>query len=205
MNIPSISYAVTTHNEGERVLKLIDTLLLHKSHTDEVVVLDDYSTDPITKLAIKKATRLYMRKFENDFAEHKNYLNGKCRGDYIVQFDGDELPTKNLLKIIPQLVSSWPETDLFWIPRENKLYDIDMELIRKWNWNVDELNRINYPDYQGRIYKNQQDIKWTRPLHELITGHKTQRVLRHSSGVDILHHRHMEEQIKHNSYYDENF
>jgi glycosyltransferase involved in cell wall biosynthesis len=205
MNTKSISYAITTHNEGESVLKLLNTIQIYKRDYDEVIVLDDHSTEIITKSAITNSTKVYTRKFSNNFAEHKNYLNERCNGDYILQFDGDELPTENLIKIIPQFISAWPDVDLFWIPRENKLHEIDMELIDRWHWSVDCKNRINYPDYQGRLYKNDPRIKWTRPLHEMISGHTSQRVLPPNSGLDIIHHRHMDVQVRNNKYYDENF
>ena len=205
MNTKSISYAITTHNEGESVLKLLNTIQIHKRECDEVIVLDDFSTDATTKAAITNSTKVYTRKFSNDYAEHKNYLNEQCGCDYILQFDGDEFPTDNLIKIIPQFISAWPDVDLFWIPRENKLHNIDMKWIDKWNWSVDPVGRVNYPDYQGRLYKNDPTIKWVRPLHEMISGHTNQRVLPPNSGLDILHHRHMDIQIRNNIYYDENF
>ena len=32
---------------------------------------------------------------------------------------------------------------------------------------------INSPDYQARVFRNHKDIRWTRPVHEMITGCKT--------------------------------
>lgn len=32
---------------------------------------------------------------------------------------------------------------------------------------------INFPDYQGRLYKNRDDIQWVGKVHEKIQGHNT--------------------------------
>ena len=32
---------------------------------------------------------------------------------------------------------------------------------------------INSPDFQSRIFRNRDDIRWERPVHEMITGCKT--------------------------------
>jgi|SaaInlV_100m_DNA_2_1039680.scaffolds.fasta_scaffold21611_2 glycosyltransferase involved in cell wall biosynthesis len=202
---PSISYAITTHNEGSSVQDLIDHIKKQMSSVDELVIVDDYSTDQTTLSALSDVRLVYKRKLNNNFSSQKNYLNSKCTKDYIFQFDGDELPSESLLSVAKHFVKNYQDTDLFWIPRDNQLFELDMDYINKWGWVVDTQNRINYPDYQGRLFKNSDDIRWTRPVHEIISGHETQRVFPINAGVDILHTRHMSRQIQSNAYYDENF
>lgn len=202
---PNISYAITTHNEGENVKKLLDDINKYKSHLDEIVILDDFSTETHTCNALKTEKNVFKKKFNDDFAKHKNYLNSLCKKEYILQIDGDETLSVSLHKNIQEIIRLWNDIDLFWIPRENKLHNLDMSYIKKWKWNVDKKNRINYPDYQGRLYKNSNHIRWTRKVHEIIEGHKTQKVLPHNSNIDIIHHRDMSKQIKNNEYYDRTF
>lgn len=201
----SVSYAITTHNEGASIQKLIERINKCKDNIDELVILDDYSTDPNTLSILAKESKVYKKKFNNDYAIHKNYLNSLCSGDYIFQFDGDELPQEFLLNNTKRIISGSPSTDLFWVPRENQLIELDMEYIKKWKWKVDEYGRINYPDYQGRLYKNSPEIYWHRSVHELITGWKRQTVLPKNSKIDILHKRHMKTQIKNQKFYNETF
>ena len=201
----TISYAITTHNEGRPVQDLIDHIKGQMSREDELVIVDDYSTDQTTLSAISDVRFVYKRKLNNNFSSQKNYLNSKCTKDYIFQFDGDELPSTSLLSVAKAFVKNYQDTDLFWIPRYNRLFELDMDYINKWGWTVDDQNRINYPDYQGRLFKNSASIQWTRPVHEIISGHKTQRIFPQNAGVDILHTRHMHRQIQSNKYYDENF
>ena len=175
------------------------------SVADELIILDDYSTDSNTLSILAKNKNIYKKKFNKDYSAHKNYLNSLCTRDYIFQFDGDELPSEMLLLNSKRFISCSPSTDLFWVPRDNRLFDIDMNFIKEWNWKVDDQERVNYPDYQGRLYKNSPNIFWTRKVHELITGYKKFTFLPKNSGIDILHARHMTKQITNNKFYDENF
>jgi glycosyltransferase involved in cell wall biosynthesis len=204
--VTGISYAVTTHNEGSSIEKLLDKISKIITKNDELVILDYYSSDIETVNILKKyKNNLYKRKFNHDFSEHKNYLNSLCKKQYIFQLDGDELPSDNLIKFIQNITKYKYDIELFWIPRDNKLYNLDMTYIKKWKWVVDRSGRINYPDYQGRLFKNTHDIKWTRNVHEMITGHKNQMVLPKNAGVDILHHRDMSHQLRSIKYYNEQF
>lgn len=200
-----ISYAITTHNEGASIGNLISLLQSFKRTHDEIIILDDYSTDTLTKKLLLKNKNVFKRRFNNNFSEHKNYLNSLCSGDYIFQFDGDEIPSLNLLKFIQKVIYMKPNIDLFWIPRDNKLFNIDLNYIKKIKWKIDKTGRINYPDYQGRVYKNTSNIKWTRDVHEVIEGHKTQMILPKDFKLDIIHHRSMEHQLRSNKFYSENF
>ena len=201
----SVSYAITTHNEGKSIGSLLSTLTHYKRKCDEIVILDDHSTDSVTKNILSRQSNVYTRKFNKNFAEHKNHLSSLCRCDYIFQLDGDELPSRSLCSFIQTITEHGTDVDLFWIPRDNQLYDINMDYIKKLKWVVDTQNRINYPDYQGRFFKNKPHIKWIRPVHEIISGHNSQVILPKNSNIDILHHRHMDHQIRSNTFYDENF
>ena len=72
-----ISYAILTHNEGEYIENLLSFLINHKQSEDEIVVVDDYSTDELTKSILDKYSshiKLEYREFDGDHTQ-KNYLN----------------------------------------------------------------------------------------------------------------------------------
>ena len=64
------------------------------------------------------------------------------------------------------------DVDLIWLPRVNTVEGITEEHIQKWGWRVTEKGWVNFPDYQGRIYKNDKSIYWENPVHEVIKGAK---------------------------------
>jgi hypothetical protein len=66
----------------------------------------------------------------------------------------------------------------------------------------DNNGRINYPDFQTRIYKNISDIKWEGKVHERVVGFKTYSSLPINQDWDLLHIKSLERQEKQNNYYN---
>ena len=204
-----ISYAITVCNELEEVKSLLSFLHLHKRVEDEICVLLDKPKashlliDELYKWASSDKIKLKESSFNNHFADWKNELNRMCSGDFIFQLDADELPTEELIEALPYLINQ--EVDIILIPRENTVKGITDEHIQKWNWNVDDLGRINWPDYQWRFYKNLPTIKWVNKVHERLDGYKLFGALPNNLAAGPLYIKHpktIEKQEKQNSYYD---
>jgi glycosyltransferase involved in cell wall biosynthesis len=102
----SISYCITTHNEGAVYIKpLLDRLLKHLQPEDEIVVVDDFSDDPSTVNVLEEyrdRVNLYFNPLDNDFAAHKNFAKSKCTKDYIFFIDADENLHENLLMTLKE-------------------------------------------------------------------------------------------------------
>jgi len=172
-----ISYSILTHNETDSLQKLLSFLVEHKDAEDEIVILDDYSDNETTKSILDTMTSIHEIKFEQrrllkDFAGQKNHLKNMCTGDYIFNLDADELPHKWLMKNIKEILQANPSVDLYWVPRVNTVEGLTQEHINKWGWNVNEKGWVNFPDYQGRIWKNRTSIRWEKPVHETLVGYK---------------------------------
>jgi len=204
---PLISFAVTTHNEGEYIRDLLDQLVPYCERTgDEIVVVDDNSTDVFTAnllydYADKDKIQLYQHELNNDFAAHKNFLNSKCTGEYIFQVDADEKFHDNLLTYLHDIVDNNKNIDLFLIPRVNIVNGLTAEDIRRWGWRINEKGWVMFPDYQTRLYRNNEEIKWDGKVHERIVGYKTQAPLPDEEEWSLYHIKEIERQRKQNDYY----
>lgn len=199
-----ISYGILTHDEGEYIETLLSFLVNNKRPEDEIVVVDDFSTDELTKSILEKYKdhiTLHYREFDGDELQ-RNFLNSKCTGDYILQLDADELLTPTFIGILPEILELNKEVELFIMPRINTVEGLTDEYIKKWNWNVDDRGRINFPDWQLRLYKNSDSIKWKGLLHGKITGAKKYTFLDTQDMFCILHHKKLDRQIKQNDLYD---
>lgn len=202
-----ISFAITTHNEGEYIQKLLEQLITHTKITDsEIVILDDFSDDVRTIeildwAQLQPKTTVVKRKLDNNFATQKNYLNSLCKGDYIFQIDADELLHPHLLSHVDAVVKSNSEVDLFLVPRVNLVQGLTQTDIENWGWVVNENNWVMWPDYQTRIYKNIPSIKWERAVHERITGYDVMAKLPAEEEWAIYHIKDIDRQRKQNSYY----
>ena len=200
-----ISYAITVCNELEELKRLVDHLVDLKRKEDEIVILvdlpkaSDELVSYVQQLRIEGLAEGDGGYFDGHFANWKNKLKDLCTRDYIFQIDADELPTSDLITDL-HLILGGNNVDLFLVPRDNKVKGITEEHIKKWGWKVDILGRINFPDYQTRIYKNSPDIKWINKVHERIDGFKTYAALPHEY---FMHHiKTIERQEKQNNYYD---
>ena len=202
-----ISFAITTHNEGEYIRDLFDQLIPYCETTgDEIVVVDDTSTDAFTcqllyDYADENKIRLYTHELNNDFAAHKNYLNSMCEGDYIFQVDADEKFHDNLLTYLHDIVYNNTQVDVFLIPRVNVVNGLTDEDVRRWGWQVNDKGWVMFPDYQTRLYKNVSHIKWEGKVHERIVGYKTMAHLPDEEEFALYHIKEIDRQRKQNDYY----
>jgi glycosyltransferase involved in cell wall biosynthesis len=204
---PLISFAITTHNEGEYIRDLFDQLVPHCEQTgDEIIVVDDNSTDPFTlnllyDYADRNIIQLYSHELNHDFGAHKNFLNSKCNGKYIFQVDADEKFNPNLLTYIHDIIDN-NDIDLYMIPRVNVVNGLTDEDIRRWGWRINDKGWVMFPDYQTRLYKNTPEIKWEGKVHERIVGYKTTAPLPEEEEWCLYHIKDIDRQRKQNDYYD---
>jgi glycosyltransferase involved in cell wall biosynthesis len=201
-----ISYSILTHNETDSLLKLIEFIVKHKDEEDEIVILDDYSDNEKTKEILDTMCSIHEIKFEqrhllNDYGEQKNYLKRMCSGDYIFNLDADELPHKSLITNIKPILEVNPTIDLYWVPRVNTVEGLTQEHISKWRWNVNEKGWVNFPDYQGRIWRNRPNILWKNPVHEVLTGYKEHTYLPAEEDFCFYHPKNIDRQEKQNEKY----
>ena len=201
-----ISYSILTHNETDSLQKLLSFLVEHKDEGDEIVILDDYSDNETTKSILDTMTSIHEIKFEQrrllkDFAGQKNHLKNMCTGDYIFNLDADELPHKWLMKNIKEILQANPSVDLYWVPRVNTVEGLTQEHINKWGWQVNEKGWVNFPDYQGRIWKNRTSIRWEKPVHETLVGYKEYTYLPMEEQFAFYHPKDIDRQEKQNEFY----
>jgi hypothetical protein len=201
-----ISYAITVCDELQEIKRLVPFLLEHKRPEDEIIVLYDQKNGsdevidfllPFNRFPHVQTWRGMV--FVNDFSIWKNKLNDYCGGDYILQLDADEMITEELIKMLPAILESNPEVDLFVLPRINTVDGITEEHINKWGWKQDEQGRINFPDWQGRLYR--KGLNWYGKVHEKIIGAKKYSIMPEDEGFCILHPKTIERQERQNNFY----
>lgn len=142
-----ISYGITVCSELEEVKRLVNFLLSNKRKEDEIVILFDEKNgtqivkDYLTSIAHQATVAVH--DFENHFADWKNLLNSYCSGDYIVQYDADELPNQELISNLPHILEANPELDVLLVPRVNTVEGLTQKHIEKWGWGVTKLESPN--------------------------------------------------------------
>ena len=207
-----LSYGITVHNEHEELNQLLELLIHNTDQEDEIVIVDDFSNQEtqdvigswVQQYSDKKTIRVFQRKLDKDFASQKNFVIEQCTGDYIFHIDADEYPNVILLQQLKQILEI-NEVDLLWIPRVNTVEGMTEDDIQKWGWKISEQGWVNYPDYQSRVFRRTDSIRWERPLHELIKGAKTYSHLPPHEELSLYHPKTIEKQTQQNMFYNQNF
>lgn len=204
-----ISYGITVCNEQAELDNLLHHLSKHIREDDEVVVTQDVSNENefVSKVIEKYEYSDYFKNlktttfnFNGDFSELKNYTKSQCSGDYIFHLDADEIPNPILIEQLPEILSI-NDTDLLWVPRINIVNGITPKHMEMWGWGATEEGWINFPDYQARVFRNTEDIKWKRPVHEHIWGCKTYSHLPPHEELTLKHVKDIKKQEKQNNLY----
>jgi GT2 family glycosyltransferase len=202
-----ISYAITVCNELEEIKRLIPFLIKHKQIHDEIVILFDEKNgtqevlDYLRQFNLLPNVQTWRNFFTENFAEAKNRLNMYCKNEWIYQLDADEMIDENLMLNLPDILESNQNIDLFFVPRINIVNGITEEHIQKWKWHVNENGWINFPDFQGRIYRNKAGIEWSGKVHERIIGAKNYTSLPTEEVYCIKHIKEISRQERQNNLY----
>ena len=203
-----ISYAITVCNEVVEITNLLNFLLKQRRKEDEIVVLFDKKNGTpevwslLGELKDEDNIQYHSATFKHHFADWKNHLSTLCSGDYIFQIDADEVPNSILIESLPEILTSNPDNEVYLVPRVNTVSGLTQEHISKWRWNVDKEDRVNWPDYQWRIWKNKPEIKWVNKVHEKLEGFKTYALLPALTDLALYHPKTIQKQEKQNKYYD---
>ena len=214
-----ISYGITVYNEHKELDNLLFHLSKHIRDEDEVVITQDVSKVGEKSIvqddfqALERVLEKYEYgnyfnnlkvttfEFRKDFSALKNYTKKYCTGDYIFHIDADEIPNEILLQQLPTILEI-NDTDLVWVPRINIVNGITDWHLHHWHWRQTEQGWINFPDYQARIFKNEEHIKWVREVHEHIDGAKTYSHLPPHEELTLKHEKDIVRQEQQNRLYD---
>jgi len=190
----------------EEIKRLVPFLIENKRIEDEIVILYDETNgnpeilDFLLPHNIKPNVQTWRGfGFEGNFADWKNKLNDYCTGDYIYQIDADEMISEYMVKNLHEILLLNKNVDLIFIPRMNTVQGLTEEHIKMWNWRIDSKNLINFPDWQGRVYR--KGLIWYGKVHERIAGGQRFASLPLDEEYCIQHHKTIERQEKQNKLY----
>lgn len=86
------SCVILVHNEEETIARCLRSL----QFCDEIIVIDDQSTDKTVEIAKKYKAKVISHPLNNDFATQRNYVSEQARYDWILYVDADEEVTEEL-------------------------------------------------------------------------------------------------------------
>jgi glycosyltransferase involved in cell wall biosynthesis len=137
-NKAKISGLVLTHNSEGTLEECLKSL----QWVDEIVLIDDNSSDRTIEIATKYNVRVLIRKLD-DFSSQRNFGLENCNNDWVLVLDSDEQISDALQKEIKSILNQ-PIIDKtgFQIPRKNFF-------MGTWIRSI-------YPDYCLRLFRRSQ-------------------------------------------------
>ena len=97
-----VSVVILTKNEEE---KIEDCLKSVWGWVDEIIVVDDESTDRTREIASKYADRVLVKKMDIE-GKHRNWAYSQAKNDWIFSLDADEVVTPELKREIEKVVET---------------------------------------------------------------------------------------------------
>ncbi|MFA6281666.1 MAG: glycosyltransferase family 2 protein [Candidatus Omnitrophota bacterium] len=119
MNKAKVSVVILAKNESGRIK---DCLLSVSGWTDEIIVIDDASTDNTVELSTSLGATVFVKKMDVE-GTHRNWAYLKTRNEWVLSLDADERPTPELKEEINALLVNNPKENAFTIPRRNFIGD----------------------------------------------------------------------------------
>ena len=136
MNQPTkLSGVIITFNEEHNIGRCIDSL---KKVTDEIVVVDSFSTDGTKAICLEKGVRFLENPFEGHI-EQKNFAMEQAQHNYVLSLDADEALSPELEQAILEVKKDF-KFDSY---RFNRLTNYCGKWIKHCGW---------YPDTKLRLW-----------------------------------------------------
>ena len=125
---------IPTGNEQDNIVEAIQSVRF----SDEIMVVDSFSTDDTVKLARPLVDTILQREYENS-ASQKNWAIPQAKHEWILLLDADERVTSELQKEVMRMIHSNTEYSGFWIRRENYFMG---KKVRFSGWQGDKVIRL---------------------------------------------------------------
>src|SRR3989344_2887788 len=112
-----LTVVVLTRNEEANLAKCLDSL----KFCDEILIVDDSSTDTTLEIAKKHKARVVQHALNSDFSAQRNYALSQITSGWILFVDADEVVTPELAAEIHKAIQKSGFVGYF-LPREDILW-----------------------------------------------------------------------------------
>jgi glycosyltransferase involved in cell wall biosynthesis len=134
-----LSVIILTYNEEQNIVRCLNSI---KDLSNDIIIIDSYSTDSTLKICKEYGCRIYQHPFENHAKQFNWALdNVEINNNWIIRLDCDEIIPDKLKKEIKDTLNGSPGYDAYYLNRR-------MYLMNKWLRH----GRM-YPHYITRLFR----------------------------------------------------
>ncbi len=109
----TVSVIILARNEEHNIHDCIESV----QFADEVLVIDDFSTDNTVKIAEEMGARVVQHAMNGDWAYQRRFAISQAHCEWILFIDSDERVSPELAKSIHEAINGEPKA--YWLPRYN--------------------------------------------------------------------------------------
>lgn len=147
-----LSVVISSYNEEKKIEECLDSV----KWADEIIVIENSSTDNTAKIARKYTKKVFERSNDPMLNVNKNFGFSKANNEWILSLDADERVAPELKKEIESVLNKKSIFNGYWIPRKNIIFG---KWIQYTGW---------YPDHQLRLFKKGKGKFPEVHVHEMI-------------------------------------
>ena len=195
MSTTPISVVIVAKNEEGRIKDCINSV---SGWADEIIVVDDESTDNTSDLAKSLGAKVFVRKMDIE-GKHRNWAYAQAHNDWVLSVDADERPTKDLQEEISSTIKN-TEFTYFTIPHKTYIGDY---FIRWGGW---------YPASKVKLFRKDKFRYEEVEVHPRILvegegGHLTKDVIHYSyrNWADFLNKTNKQTTLEAQKWYNYSF
>lgn len=148
----AISVVISAWNEEKNLGRTLEAL----SWADEVIVVDNSSTDKTASIAKKHKATVFTRPNDLMLNKNKNFGFTKATHEWILNLDADEVVTEELRREILAVIKDPNSLNGYWIKRKNIIFG---KWIQHGLW---------WPDKQLRLFRKEKGKFPCKHIHEYI-------------------------------------
>jgi len=145
-----ISVVISAFNEEKNIKACLESI----KWADEIIVVDNSSSDKTVVLAKKYTAKIYRRPNYQMLNINKNYGFEKAEGEWLLNLDADERVNDKLKEEIREVTKQPQKVVAFQMPRKNIIFG---QWIKHGIW---------WPDYQIRLFKKGKAKFACKHVHE---------------------------------------
>ena len=167
-----LTYTIQVCNESRELFSLLSFLRKTVDDEDEINVVVDSNrvTERIESVLehFKERINIFRRPFD-EFHTNAQFHIEKATGEYIFGMDADEMPQELLIKNVKKIIND-SGAEIIAVPRINIDPGYTEAFLERCNYKINDVGWINWPDFQTRIFKKCDHIKWTDEMHTKLSG-----------------------------------
>lgn len=143
-----ITVIILAKNEEGNIVDCLESV----SFADEVIVIDDESTDRTFEVSRQNGAKVLKRKLDHDFSKQRNFALSQATHEWVLFLDADERVDKDLVEEIKQAVLN-ESIDGYFLRRVDKLFGKILTYGELLNKKFVRLARKNSGKWTGTVHE----------------------------------------------------